>query len=714
MSYCLNPQCLAPHNSEEAASCQRCGFALQLHGQYTAIQPLGKGGMGRTFRAVDAHQGATLCVIKQFSAHLQTQSTLAKAAQLFTQEAIRLQELGSHDQIPALVDSFEQDGFWYLVQQFIDGQDLLQEIEQSGAFDDAKIIQLLTDLLPVLSFIHGHQVIHRDIKPENIIRRKSDQKLILVDFGVAKYSQEMEHPKTGTLTGTIGYAPLEQIRGGKAYPASDLYSLGMTCVHLLTQVSPNELFDPFSGELIWRSHLQQNHHTISHHLGQILDKLLQDVVKDRYQTATAVLQDLQYPFTSRIEPLNLNLSSISPLQVITSIQLEIFKQHQASPLSYKFLIKNGKDYLTSAPSTCLLASEIQAQTPLSPQFHPLAFSQTPQITLLQPPVQSPVPWTLIKCLKGHMASVETMAIGPGGYLLASGSRDQTIHLWNLKTGQLLHRFLGHHNTVKSVTISPDGRRLVSGSLDRTILAWNLNFRRMADQFFSHSGSPYSHRCGAIYAVAYSPDGKLVASGSADHSIKLWNQRNGELLCRLREHLDIVLSIAFVPFSREEQPGKLDVDSPPFTSLFASGGADGLIKIWKFGDFNSLQTLRGHQDAVYSLAFSPNQEILVSGSGDRTIKLWHVQTGELLQTLTGHPEMVRSVAISADGQLLASGGPDGTVRLWNLDQWNRDQKQSLASPLATLSGCDPVMFTPDQQALVTGDLNNNILVWQSNR
>ncbi|GAC1494580.1 MAG: hypothetical protein NVS2B14_08170 [Chamaesiphon sp.] len=194
--------------------------------------------------------------------------------------------LGNHPQIPELLDYFEQDGQQYLVQEFIDGKNLEQELAESGAFKEVQIHQFLQDLLPVLQFVHEQQVIHRDIKPANIIRRSSDTQLILVDFGTAKFATSTA--LTGTAIGTAEYAAPEQIRG-KATFGSDLYSLGVTCIYLLTQVSPFDLFDSTEDNWVWRDYLNS---PLSEALAQILDKLLQNAVRRRYQSVAAVLKDL--------------------------------------------------------------------------------------------------------------------------------------------------------------------------------------------------------------------------------------------------------------------------------------------------------------------------------------------------------------------------------------------------------------------------------------
>ncbi|HEY9864755.1 MAG TPA: serine/threonine-protein kinase [Candidatus Obscuribacterales bacterium] len=257
---------------------------------YRGIKLIGQGGFGRTFLAVEESQTVTSdCVIKQF---FPQSRNIEKATELFQQEAERLQTLGQHPQIPKGLGYFEQEGYQYLVQEFIEGKNLAQELQEKGAFDQEKIIVILKDLLPVLQFIQEHKVIHRDIKPENIIRRFDDKKntgnLVLVDFGAAKLVTGGMLPKTGTMIGSAAYTAPEQLMG-KAVFASDLYSLGVTCIHLLTNVPPFDLFDSTEGNWVWRDYLKT---PVSDSLGQILDKMLQGATRHRYHSAAAILQQL--------------------------------------------------------------------------------------------------------------------------------------------------------------------------------------------------------------------------------------------------------------------------------------------------------------------------------------------------------------------------------------------------------------------------------------
>jgi formylglycine-generating enzyme required for sulfatase activity len=293
MSYCLNPNCQAPANNPARTSfCLSCGAWVLLKDRYRAQKLLGQGGFGKTFKAVDEHQPSQpLCVIKQFEFGSNNPQIRETALKLFYDEARHLESLGKHYNIPELLAYFDIEGQPYLIQQFIDGQDLEQELATAGVFDQSKIRKLLLSFLPVLDFLHTRSipVIHRDIKPANIIRRCSDDSLVLVDFGAAKQATKTMLGKTGTLIGSPEYTAPEQIRGKPTF-ASDIYSLGVTCIHLLTQVSPFDLFDINQDAWVWRDYLVNN--PVDAELGRVLDRMIANSLPQRYQSAGVVLAAL--------------------------------------------------------------------------------------------------------------------------------------------------------------------------------------------------------------------------------------------------------------------------------------------------------------------------------------------------------------------------------------------------------------------------------------
>jgi WD40 repeat protein len=322
---------------------------------------------------------------------------------------------------------------------------------------------------------------------------------------------------------------------------------------------------------------------------------------------------------------------------------------------------------------------------------------------------------LERTLKGHSNWVDSVAYSPDGQTVASGSNDKTIKLWNVNTGNLLQTFEGHSKWVNSVAYSPDGQTLASGSndnsvgevlasgsFDDTIKLWNVKTGKLLQTLEGNSHS--------VNSVAYSPDGQTLASGgsisyqelirlkyspdlasgSYDQSIKLWNVKTGNLLQTLEGHSSWVNSVAYSPDGQ----------------TVASGSRDSTIKLWNVKTGKLLQTLEGHSSSVKSVAYSPDGQTLASGSYDQSIKLWNVKTGNLLQTLEGHSSWVNSVAYSPDGQTVASGSRDSTIKLWNV---------KTGKLLQTLEGhsisVNSVAYSPDGQTLASGSGDDTIKIWR---
>jgi tetratricopeptide (TPR) repeat protein len=265
-----------------------------LTGRYQIIRILGEGGFGKTYLAKDNHlPGNPLCVVKQLKIGTINPEVLPKARELFDREARILQKLGSHPQIPKLYAFFEEHNEFYLVQDYIEGLTLEKEIEEKQVLSESEVILLLQDVLSILKFVHQEHVIHRDIKPANLIRRKQDNKFVLIDFGAVKQitnpdaDSEILVPKTVGIQ-TKGYTPIEQLEG-YPQPCSDIYALGITAVQALTGVHPKRIPSAtYNGKLIW-----QNLGLVSKPLTKIIDKMIQPVISDRYQNAEEIIHDLE-------------------------------------------------------------------------------------------------------------------------------------------------------------------------------------------------------------------------------------------------------------------------------------------------------------------------------------------------------------------------------------------------------------------------------------
>jgi len=257
--------------------------------RYQIIKVLGAGGFGETYIAQDSQRpGKPLCVVKHLKPATNDPKHLELARRLFPREADALEKLGQHKQIPQLLAYFEEGDEFYIVQEFIAGHSLEHELLLGKQLPEAQVIHIIMELLEILEFVHSHSVIHRDIKPNNIIRRDSDNKLVLIDFGAVKEinTQLLESESQSRFTvgiGTQGYAPPEQC-AGRPRPNSDIYAVGITAIKALTGLSPNQLQqDIKTGEILWKHKTQ-----IRPELAVIISQMVLYDFHERYQSASEV------------------------------------------------------------------------------------------------------------------------------------------------------------------------------------------------------------------------------------------------------------------------------------------------------------------------------------------------------------------------------------------------------------------------------------------
>ena len=267
--------------------------------RYRIVKVLGSGGFSETYVAEDTQRpGNPRCVVKQLKPANTKPEALQLARRLFNSEAQTLEKLGTHAQIPQLLAYFEEDEEFYLVQEQIIGHPLNQELPAGRAIEEIAVIKIVRDLLQTLTFIHKNNVIHRDIKPSNIIRRHSDGKLILIDFGAVKEvsTRQLDYQEQIPFTigiGTQGYAPSEQCFGRPHY-SSDIYAIGMVGIKALTGIAPRELDRNADGEIKWSdAYGGKLRSQVSHSLAKILSKMVLDDFKQRYQSASEALEDLE-------------------------------------------------------------------------------------------------------------------------------------------------------------------------------------------------------------------------------------------------------------------------------------------------------------------------------------------------------------------------------------------------------------------------------------
>jgi serine/threonine protein kinase len=260
--------------------------------RYQIRSLLSSGGFGVTFLARNIYlPGQPLCIVKKLAPKVTDPKLIERAYRQFDLEALSLSRLGTHAQVPCLLDYFKLGPEVYLVEEYIPGIVLNKAIHKQGNFTEAAVEQFLTQMLHLLEYIHSHQLIHRDIKPENIILCQTDRRFVLVDFGAV---EDLDPATTTRRTnarsaiGTPRFAPPEQLAGRAVY-ASDLYALGMTCIYLLTGHEPSHFdTDPRTCELMWSETID-----ISEGLCEIINKTIQVSLADRYHSAAQVLTALE-------------------------------------------------------------------------------------------------------------------------------------------------------------------------------------------------------------------------------------------------------------------------------------------------------------------------------------------------------------------------------------------------------------------------------------
>lgn len=269
-----------------------------IGGHYRIQNQLGRGGFGSTYLAEELHlPNNPVRVVKEIIPLSNNPCVLQEAEIRFHREAIALHDLGTHPQIPQLFERFQENGKFYLVQEFIEGQPLSEILIPGRRLNEEEVVELLRGILEVLRFVHqrARPVIHRDLKPSNLIQRQQDRKIVLIDFGAVKEISTLDVTSSGEVTptvaiGTPGYMPAEQLKGHPSY-SSDIYAVGIIGIQAITGLNPNDLLSaPRTGEIILRYRLpDQPEVKVSNRLATVLDTMVRYHFKDRYQSVDAVL-----------------------------------------------------------------------------------------------------------------------------------------------------------------------------------------------------------------------------------------------------------------------------------------------------------------------------------------------------------------------------------------------------------------------------------------
>lgn len=595
--------------------CQTCGAALELEERYRCQRVLAQGGFGRTYLGLDDHTvPPRWCVIKQMVLGGYSQGDRHQQRQRFQLEAQQLSILGHHPQIPELLEVVDNQRGQFLIQEYIPGPSL-EQLAQTESFTEAKIRRLLEQILPVLEFVHAHQIIHRDIKPAHIICPPPPRPAVLVDFGASKYVENRAWlEQTNTVIGSAGYGAPEQMLG-KAVFASDIFGLGVTCLYLLTGLHPFDLYSVSDDSWVWRPFLQT---PVSPSLARILDRMVNRRLQERYSRVGEVLTDLRWagPETGQLPlpPGSQPLSSASPpWQCRFRVDLS-GKGVRALAIS-----PNGRAIATA----CRNASVYLWDSINGEPIHRFA-----KVMGL---------WGL-----GHQGEVTALAFTPDGQALVSGGEDGQLIFWNLADYGQSQLLPLRTWSVSRLVVTPDGQTLIVGSGDGHIDLWSL---ATADQ--DHSLRQLVNHQDRITALALAANGQLLVSGSRDRTIRLWALPTGRLWQTLTAPLAPITALTC--HSQD--------------NCILSGDASGRLQAWSPGSMIDGSLLHRFPGAITDLVLSPDRKWLAVGLENVALRLFRLPWQG--QEITLDAWNVGEVVFTPDSHTLVVSSGDQTLQVWSL-------------------------------------------------
>ncbi len=631
-------------NPAQAAFCFACGKPLQqtiqttqtpaptgtgvlaaatlIQQRYRILAQVGKGGFGAVYKAADTKLGDRVVALKEMSQSGLSTQEAAEATENFKREALLLAGL-MHPNLPRIYDHFFDQGHWYLVMDFIEGETLEDMLDKAGGklpLDKALAIGI--QLCSVLNYLHTRQppVIFRDLKPANILLTR-DTTLYLIDFGIARLFKPGQAKDTIAF-GSPGYAAPEQYGKAQTTQRSDIYSLGATLHQMLTGDDPSDTPFSFAPLRIAAPALEQ----------LILRMVSMDASK-RPASVADIQQELQ------------NIANGNVGMPVAGTGPGYVPMYGATSLSYMV-----GDLLSKYSNHTGIIHSV-AWSPDGTYIASAGEDMTVQIW------ESATGKAFLTCW-GHTDLINAVAWSPDGMHIASASNDKMTRVWNAQSGFPILIFDGntgwHAGGVNAVAWSPDGLHIATGGHDRAVKIWNAISGKRKLVYHGHHS--------IVRALSWSPDSSCIVSGSdsAKHNeatINTWDANTGETL---------------LPFPVSNRNGStLALAWSPDGNHIASSSPNGETAIWNVDTDDFPLIYRGHAGTVWTVAWSPDSRFIASGGADATVQIWNPVTGDTLYTYRGHTATawnvtpaVYTVAWSPDGQYIASGGSDNTVvQVW---------------------------------------------------
>lgn len=710
---------------------------LKNHPKYRVLSRLGAGGMGVVLKA--HHQLMNrLVALKMVKPHLLGDRQAAERFRREIQAAAKL----DHPNIAQAYDADQLGDIQVLVLEYVEGNSLAEVVKQQGPLPICHACDCVRQAAAGLQHAAERGMVHRDIKPQNLMLTK-EQVVKILDFGLARWAGELGVSDTITTTGiamgTPDYiAPEQADDSHDADIRADIYSLGCTLYFLLAGHPPFLVRGAFQKIDAHRNlaarPISEIRTDAPAELADVLAKMMAKDPARRYQSPAEVGEALE-PFLAEsgspvpLLPKGRLLGKLLAAVCSAAVLLVLLGAYAFGPVIYRIATNQGELVIETddpdvevtiqrkgqqvrildlkskqritlrAGQYELILNEGQERLKLSTGKFSLSrggqaivwvrYLQAPPVP---PPPKTDAPASPIRvdaigevqCLAGHVNAVHAVVFSPDGRHVLSGSQDQTVRLWDLRTGKTIRRFAGSEHHVLTVAFSSDGRKVMAGGEDRIIRVWDTATARPI-----HTLSGHTHK---TWSLAFSPDDTLILSGSEDGTVRLWDAQTGDEIGCLAENQGIVTSVAFSPDGRYAISGSLssqvcawDVKlrqqvrvfeqrpdqiwsvavSPNGKHVLSGGYFPSVLRLWDLNDGTERAQSLQHPHWIHCVAFSPDSRFALSCAGDHTLHLWDCEDWHEVMSFSGHEDHVWSVAFSPDGRYALSGSHDHTIRLWRL-------------------------------------------------
>jgi eukaryotic-like serine/threonine-protein kinase len=620
-------------NSAQAGECFTCGQSLGtlpatktqrlVKQRYLILEQIGQGGFGAVYKASDSLLGDRLLAIKEMNQNGLNGQDLQTELEQFKREAMLLAGL-MHPNLPRIYDSFTEDGRWYLIMDFIEGQTLDDYLEQTteGKLSLEKVLEIGIQLCSVLDYLHTRQppIIFRDLKPGNIMHTSRGQ-LYLIDFGIAR------HFKPGQLKDTIafgspGYAAPEQYGKAQTTPAADIYSLGALLYVMLTGIDPS--ITPFCFDPL---HI----HTIQ--APQKLEALLTQMVEINASKRPASAADVK-EYLQQIQKTVTNSTTTRSVLEISARSKPAQKRQQTI---YSKHTNSITSLAWSPDDTRIVSGDRDNMVHIWNAF-------SGELLTRQGDFNGQLRW--------HNA----IAWSPEGIRIALfGEGDEKTNLrWDFASGERILCYYERRKRVGAIAWSPDSRYLALGNNDRMVQIRDIT---RGEIIFTYCGHREALRLNRVNAVAWSPNGLYVASGTRSDGVHVWQVSTGTTIQIYGSHAAELMTLAWSPDGKH----------------IASGGGDDTVQVWEAATKKRIFTYHGHGGTdtgpgISAIAWSPDGTRIASSTGgdDTTVQIWDAFSGNNAFIYTAHTEHVNVLAWSSDGMWLASGGNDRKIHIWSMN------------------------------------------------